>query len=171
MHSRIFEYSYLANYSTRTNKMYSIFANTHEYSWVIPVRTPQVHCIYNVLRLTVLLYSCYTLLSKDYRVFSNEWTSHTSKLSVWTCPKPYISDPETLNEYSNIYVPAKSMFTFEQISPKRIFVSANIRFPQILFARIRIIRYSCYSLLTSISNPRYSFYTLVRRDRLCFLKF
>jgi hypothetical protein len=32
--SRIFEYFYLANYSTRANKMYSIFANVCEYSWI-----------------------------------------------------------------------------------------------------------------------------------------
>ena len=112
----------------------------------ISVRTPQVCCIYYVLKLTVLLYSFYTLLNNDYRVFRNEWASHTPKLSIWTCPTSYILDPETLNEYLNICVLAKLIFAFERISPKRIFVGANIRFPRILFAQIRIIRYSCYSL-------------------------
>ena len=45
---------YSANYSTQTNKMYSIFANIYAYTWVISVRTPQVSCIYYVLKLTVL---------------------------------------------------------------------------------------------------------------------
>ena len=126
-YSRIFEYSNSANCSTQMNKMYLMFANVCRYSWVIPVSTPQVHCIYYVLKLTVLLYSCYTQLNNDYRVFSNEWTSRTSKLSVWACPKSYISNPETLNKYSNIYVLAKSIFTFKQISPKQIFIARGSR--------------------------------------------
>ena len=71
------------------SKLFANVFDIRKYSCIISVRTPQVHFIYYVLKFTVLLYSCYTLLNNDYRIFSNEWTSRTPTLSVRTCPRSY----------------------------------------------------------------------------------